>query len=229
MHCKNHPDRPATGKCSQCGEDFCPECLSQFKDEDYCPACLKAEAALASARMPGGTEELARMKRALIGCSVLLLALVIVPMVLLIYPMFKLGDIGRCRVNLKTVYEDALLRYAEENEGWFPPSNDDLKPLFEKGLVRSVDLFRCPGAKDTLRATPSNSSSAPVFPPESSYTYQGGLRLPERQESPKPLLWDRSPTNHRGKGINVLRTDGSVEFERKNLSRFRLRKTGTDR
>jgi hypothetical protein len=229
MNCKNHPDKPAAGECSECGEAFCQECLSQFKEKDFCAACLQAEAAFASAQMAGGAEELARMKRTLIGCSVVLLILVIVPMLLLIYPMFKLGDIGRCRANLKTIYKEALLVYAEENGGWFPPDNNDLKPLFDQGLVKNAVVFRCPGTDVGLHATSDGSGSSQAFPPGSSYLYQGGLRLPDNKESPKPVLWDRSRRNHRGKGINVLRTDGSVKFETKELSRYRLRKTGTDR
>ncbi|MDP2896548.1 MAG: hypothetical protein Q8Q12_08305, partial [bacterium] len=62
------------------------------------------------------------------------------------------------------------------------------------------------------------------FPPGSSYLYQGGLSLPGKAERAQPLVWDRSPRNHRGKGINVLRSDGSIRFETKELSRIRLRK-----
>lgn len=172
---------------------------------------------------------MARMKRTLIGCAVVLLALVIIPMFLLIYPMFKLGDIGRCRANLKTIYEEGLLVYAEQNDGWFPPDNNDLKPLFEKNLVKNAELFRCPGAKGMFGGTGGATGSAQAFPPGSSYLYQGGLSLPERKEPARPLLWDRSRRNHRDKGINVLRTDGSVRFETKRLSRIRLRRSVTDR
>ncbi|MDP2898258.1 MAG: B-box zinc finger protein, partial [bacterium] len=138
MNCKNHPDRPATGRCSECEESFCEDCLSKFNQRDYCGACLKTEAAIATAKMAGSGEELARMKHTLVGCSMVLLALVVIPMLLLIYPMFRLGDIGRCRANLKKLYQEALLIYAEQNNEQFPPDNNDLKPLFDKGLVKTA-------------------------------------------------------------------------------------------
>lgn len=225
MNCKNHPDRPATGRCSECGENFCEDCLSKFNQTDYCAACLKAEAAIVAARMVGGGKELSRMKRALVGCSVVLLGLVLIPMVLLVYPMFRLGDIGGCRANLKKLYQEALLVYAEENNGQFPPDNNNLKPLFDRGLVTNAEWFRCPGAIGLVQegGGPRETSSS-GFPPNSSYLYQGGLPLPGKGEPSQPLAWDRSPQHHRGKGINVLRTDGSIQFETKELSRFRLRK-----
>ena len=165
------------------------------------------------------------MKHALIGCSVVLLALVLIPMVLLVYPMFTLGDIGSCRANLKELYQEALLVYAKENNEQFPPDNNNLKPLFDRGLVKTADLFQCPGAMGLVQegGGPGKASSS-GFPPNSSYLYQGGLRLPGKGERAQPLGWDRSPQHHRGKGINVLRTDGSIHFETKELFRFRLRK-----
>jgi hypothetical protein len=175
--------------------------------------------------MAGGGEELARMKHTLVGCSVVLLALVVIPMLLLIYPMFRLGDIGKCRANLKKLYQEALLIYAEQNSEQFPPDNNDLKPLFDKGLVKTAELFRCPGVKNSFdEAGGPGGFQGSGFPPGSSYLYQGGLSLPGKGERAQPLVWDRSPRNHRGKGINVLRSDGSIRFERKELSRIRLRK-----
>jgi len=231
MNCKNHPDRRAANECAGCGEGFCEECLSKYQGKDYCGPCLKAEAAVAAARLAGGSGELARMKRWLIGCSVILMALVLTPMFLLIYPCFSLGDIGRCRGNLEKIYE-ALEAYAEQNDGRFPANNNDLGPLFGKYLKDSdVKLFHCPGAKGGLakaKEMRGSTASRGTFPPRMSYIYQGGLSLPEKQEPPKPLMWDRSPGNHRGKGINVLYTDGAVKFKTKGLSRMKLRRINTD-
>ncbi len=201
-----------------------------MKGQDYCAACLKAEAALASMKMAGGGEELARMKRTLIGCAVVLLVLVVIPMLLLVYPMFKLGDIGRCRDNLKRIY-GALTSYAKENDGWFPSDNNDLRPLFEENLLSDFDSFHCPGTKDMsggIGDVGGPAASGQTFPPGSSYLYQGGLSLPDKGETALPLLWDRSPRNHRGKGVNVLRADGAVRFETKELSRIKLRKIVND-
>jgi hypothetical protein len=47
--CPNHPDKLATGKCNDCGENFCDECLSAYtlrSREDnavlyLCPDCLR--------------------------------------------------------------------------------------------------------------------------------------------------------------------------------------------
>jgi len=226
MNCKKHPEKPAAGKCTGCGEDFCEDCLSQLSGKDYCAACMKAEVVLASARMGGGERELARMKKTLVGCSVVLIAVLAIPMFLLIYPIFRLGDVGRCRSNLKAVYS-ALVMYAEQNEGAFPVNNNDLLPLFTRKFLKDMEVFRCPGGKSAFGETIGTmdpSGSGRTYPPGSSYIYQGGLRLPESKEPPSPLMWDRSPRNHRRKGVNVLRTDGAVKFEKKGLSRIRLRK-----
>lgn len=231
MNCKNHPDREAVGKCASCEEEFCQECLSQYQGKDYCAPCLKAEVTIATARFGGGGDELARMKKSLIGCSVVLLLVVLTPMFLLIYPYFKLGDVGRCRANLKKIYK-ALVVYAKENDGWFPPDNNDLKVLFTEDHLdhlKDMKLFFCPGAKGMSPTIgPMGDSTRPgqKFPPGMSYNYQGGL--PEQKKSPKPLMWDRSSGNHRGKGINVLHTDGAVKFK-KGLSRIKLRRIDTDR
>jgi hypothetical protein len=226
MNCKNHPESSAKGTCASCGDCFCEECLSLFNEEEFCPACLKAEVVLATSRMGGSARELVRMKRTLTGCAVILLALAVIPMVILIYPVFRLGDVGRCRDNLKRIHA-ALVRYSEENEGRFPPENNDLGPLFEGEFLKDVKVFRCPGTKRFLGKGGSSLSlsySSREFPSGSSYLYQGGLLLPEADEASTALLWDRSPRNHRGKGINVLGTDGAVKFETKELSRIRLRR-----
>ena len=90
MNCNNHPDREAVSKCAGCGKEFCPDCLSQYEGKSYCAPCLKAEVAVGIAGMRGGADELARMKRSLIGCSLVLIVLVVAPMLLLIYPCFWL-------------------------------------------------------------------------------------------------------------------------------------------
>jgi len=167
------------------------------------------------------------MKKSLIGCSVVLLALVLTPMVLLIYPWFKLGDVGRCRANLKKIHR-ALVAYAKKNDGWFPAENNDLRPLFTTKCLNDTDakLFHCPGRKDVFAGTENvkgSLGSGQTFPPGMSYLYQGGLGLPEEEDPPGRIMWDRSPRHHGGKGINVLYSDGTVKF-RKGLSRIRLRR-----
>jgi hypothetical protein len=230
MNCKNHPERQAEKKCASCGEGFCGDCLSEYQGKDYCAPCLKAEVTITTARLAGGGQELARMKRSLMGCSVVLIGLVLIPLFLLIYPCFKLGDIGRCRANLEKIH-GALLVYAKENDGWLPPNNNDLRPLLTGDHLRDWKLFICPGAKRKSSSTERMSGSTGfgvTFPPGMSYLYQGGLALPEEEKAAKPLMWDRSSQNHRGKGINVLRTDGSVKFRTKGFSRIKLHRVNTD-
>jgi len=230
MNCKNHPERQAEKNCASCGEGFCRDCLSEYQGKDYCAPCLKAEVTITTARLAGGGQELARMKRSLIGCTVVLIALVLIPMFLLIYPYFKLGDVGRCRANLKKIHE-ALVVYAKENDGWFPPNNNDLRPLLTSHYIQDWKLFICPGAKKSKSTTMEKMSASTgfggTFPPGMSYLYQGGLSVPEKDETAKPLMWDRSSRNHRGKGINILRADGAVKFTTKGFSRIRLHKADT--
>lgn len=49
--CQNHPDRPAVGTCSDCGDSFCENCLTNYELKgqggesailSLCPACLRA-------------------------------------------------------------------------------------------------------------------------------------------------------------------------------------------
>ncbi len=231
MNCKNHPERDAVKECVSCGEVFCEDCLSDYQGKLYCAPCRKAEVALGTTRLTGGTSDLARMKKSLIGCSVILLAVILLPMALMIFPLFSLGDVGKCRANLKQIYK-ALVEYTEEYDGGFPPGNNDLSPLFVKHLSGSdMKLLQCPGrGSRTSRTGGSGTSLTSEQPPVRlrSYLYQGNLSLPMEGDSPKSLMWDRDSFNHRGKGINVLYTDGTVKFETKRLSRFHLRKTDGD-
>ncbi len=229
MKCKNHPDREAAGKCAGCEEEFCRDCLSQYQGKEYCAPCLKGEVTVATARLKGNEAELARMKRSLIGCSAVLLIVVLTPMFLLIYPCFKLGDVGRCRANLGKIYK-ALVTYAKEHDGWFPPDNNDLRPLFTEGRRKDTKWFTCPGGERMSASVESmrpSMGSAETFPPGMSYFYQGGLGLPEEGESAKPLMWDRTSGNHRGQGINVLHTDGHIKF-RKGRSGIKLHRMESD-
>lgn len=233
MNCKNHPDKQAAKECASCEEVFCEDCVSDYRGKTYCGPCQKAEVALATTHPGSDAADLARMKRSLIGCSVVLLALLLIPMFLLIYPCFRLGDVGRCRTNLKEVYE-ALVSYAEENDRQFPPENNNLSPLFSSKYRKHLDakIIHCPGAGGDTNRTGRLSDSAEsgsLFPQAMSYLYQGGLSLPRKGERAKPLMWDGNSRNHRGKGINVLYTDGTVEFKTKGLSRFRLHRIDTNR
>jgi len=225
MSCKNHlPPKGGTDKCAGCGEEFGRDCLSQYEGKNYCSACLKAEAVVTPLwrGLGGGADELSRMKRSLIGCSVVLIVVLLTIMFLIVYPLLRPLDVGRCGANLKKVYE-ALLAYAEENDGWFPPENDDLLPLLEGNYLKDAKLLLCPGARRAFGEQEHMRGSGRSFEGAISYHYQGGLGLPEEKESPQSLMWDTTRRNHRGKGINVLYTDGVVKFTTKGLAKIRLR------
>jgi hypothetical protein len=37
--CRNHPNVPATGRCTGCAEEFCSNCLVDVRGQQYCSAC----------------------------------------------------------------------------------------------------------------------------------------------------------------------------------------------
>jgi hypothetical protein len=37
--CKNHPQTPASGRCSGCAEEFCQNCLVDIQGQKYCGSC----------------------------------------------------------------------------------------------------------------------------------------------------------------------------------------------
>jgi hypothetical protein len=39
IHCKNHPDVQAAGRCTGCAETFCSNCLVNVGGQKYCGSC----------------------------------------------------------------------------------------------------------------------------------------------------------------------------------------------
>jgi len=107
------------------------------------------------------------------------------------------GDVAgasakRCRGNLERI-AGALERYAEQNEGRYPKSLEDLYPNY----MRKKERLLCPGTGPGEEA-----GRGYLFPAA------GQERLPAEAV----LVCDDSLENHGGEGGFVLRADGEVEW-----------------
>jgi hypothetical protein len=49
--CRNHPDRPAKGRCMACKGFFCADCLTQVEGKFYCAACAASRSPVTDARL----------------------------------------------------------------------------------------------------------------------------------------------------------------------------------
>ena len=99
-----------------------------------------------------------------------------------------------CESNLREI-NIGLLRYAADHAETFPEDLGKLYPEYTKD--RSV--FDCPASKNT------------GTPDKPDYKYNPGLKL---WSSPRGVIVEDRDGNHRKNGKNVLRVDGSIEWDR---------------
>jgi prepilin-type N-terminal cleavage/methylation domain-containing protein len=139
-----------------------------------------------------------------------------------------------CQSNLHQIAM-ALHLYAQDNNGRFPPNDNELAPLMPK--VKNYAVFRCPSDSYTFKRdlkqpeTPDlESTGMPSFrkmpPLETSYDYRGGLRsddwgdipiasdrVPQRitggNDTPEYVI--HGPFLH-GEGANRVTLGGSVKW-----------------
>lgn len=50
LHCANHLDRAASGRCVQCRTPVCAECSTRLQGINYCSRCVEARARVATRR-----------------------------------------------------------------------------------------------------------------------------------------------------------------------------------
>ncbi|MBM3457340.1 MAG: type II secretion system protein [Armatimonadetes bacterium] len=98
----------------------------------------------------------------------------------------------------------ALQLYARDHDGYFPPGEQDLRPL--AGLYfPDAGVLHCPS--DWLPASEVPPSvSLPTGPLSSSYQYQGGLNLAGDANTPVAADWEFRHND----GASVLYRDGAV-------------------
>ena len=127
-------------------------------------------------------------------------------------PLYRRGGHGeanriKCASNLGQIGQ-ALQVYANENAGRLP---DGLRQLMlNEDVTRAV--FICPASNDTFGTGTTLAEQADdlVKPGHCSYVYLGkGLPGPG---DPRRVLAVEPLENHDGRGMNVLRADGSVEW-----------------
>ena len=155
------------------------------------------------------------MRVVLGGCFFVILAGLAAMILLMVIPYIRLRPVIQCSRQLKQVY-GVLYAYADDNSWKFPANDNDLTQLYSPKYSKGVDLFKalkCPGTTNVIN-TPTHlkDNSTAVIGPGMSYLYKGDLSPSTNNKSQVHLLWDQSPQNHGGKGINVLYTNGTVKF-----------------
>ncbi len=217
--CADHPDVEAFEKCVDCGKFFCRDCIIKVDDKYHCRKCQLIMANISETIGFKEKYNLRKFRLAFGGCLVLIFVGIVAMILALIVPYLRLGTARRCNSQLKQVHK-ALYAYANDNDGLFPPDNNDLTPLYATKYSRGIDLFealKCPGTKNVVTIPVHLKDDSPATVGTGmSYFYRGGLSISSDESKLVPFLWDQSPENHRGKGINVLYTNGRVKFRRDN-------------
>lgn len=130
--------------------------------------------------------------------ELLFVAAIFFLMITLLMPFVKMARArGRriaCENNLREI-SIGLLRYAADHAETFPEDLGKLYPEYTKD--RSV--FDCPSSRK-LGTTE-----------DPDYKYNPGLKL---WSSPRGVIVEDRYGNHRGNGKNILRIDGSIEWDK---------------
>jgi len=113
----------------------------------------------------------------------------------------------KCASNMRQIGQ-ALLLYANDNHGQYPPRLED---LLLAGNVNS-SVFVCPDSNDTPApgATPQAQAAALSAGGHESYIYIPNL---SSSASADTIVLYEPLSDHSGQGMNVLFGDGHVEFD----------------
>jgi prepilin-type processing-associated H-X9-DG protein len=113
----------------------------------------------------------------------------------------------KCASNMRQIGQ-ALLLYANDNHGQYPPNLEDLLPA---GNVTS-NVFICPSSNDTPASgsTPQALAAALSAGGHESYIYIPNLNS---SASADTIVLYEPLSDHSGDGMNVLFGDGHVEFD----------------
>jgi predicted Zn finger-like uncharacterized protein/prepilin-type processing-associated H-X9-DG protein len=115
----------------------------------------------------------------------------------------------KCASNMRQIGQ-ALLLYANDNQGQYPPK---LENLLLAGNITS-NVFVCPDSTDTPApgATPAAQAAALSSGGHESYVYIPNLNTSASAET---IVLYEPLTDHKAEGMNVLFGDGHVEFDGK--------------
>jgi len=199
-------------KCDTCGTLVDVEEITTVRGKFYCADCLSGTMALESVLPFKEKYDFRAIKWTVLGCGLLLVAAVFVSIFMLVYTFMRLDTQIECR-NLKLMpLYTAMQAYASEYNA-YPPDNNDLRPLYGKHGTR-LTYFVCPGTDNIVsRAEHLKDDNVAPEGEGMSYFYQGGHRfIRDKGDEPLPILWDQSPANHKGRGVNVIFNDGHHDY-----------------
>jgi hypothetical protein len=199
-------------KCDTCGALVDVEEITTARGKFYCPNCVSGAVALESLMPFRERFDFRAIKWTVLGCGVALIAAVFVSIFMLVYTYMRLDKQFECRdLKLRPLYQ-VMASYAREYNA-YPPADNDLRPLYGKHTT-NLHLFVCPGTQNIVtRVEDLKDDSASPEGEGMSYFYQGGFGfIRDKDEQPQPLVWDQSPANHKGRGVNVIFNDGHHEY-----------------
>jgi hypothetical protein len=201
-----------TVACALCGTHVDVEQITTVHGRFFCSDCAAGAAALEEFKPFREKYDMRSIRWAVVGCFVLLVVVVFGITFTMIYSYFRLGRLGDCKARMDVLHK-AILEYASVYNA-YPPENNNLMPLYGKRFTTNFKLFVCPGTTNTVTTVHhlKDDGDSPTGP-GMSYFYQGGHRffLAEGDEA-RPLFWDQSPANHKGRGVNVIYKDGHHEY-----------------
>ena len=213
--CANHPDVEAVEKCADCGKFYCRDCVMKIEGKYRCTKCHDILAKLTDTLGFVEKYNLRKFRYAMGGCFVIFLGGLIAIMLLLVMPYIQYHGAMRCQDRLRQVYR-AMHAYAGDHDDLFPAENNNLIPLYTPKYSEGVDLLkalRCPGTKSVVEIPEHlKDDSDATIGTGMSYFYQGGLSRTTDKDEQVRMLWDQARQNHKGKGINILHTNGTVKF-----------------
>jgi prepilin-type processing-associated H-X9-DG protein len=112
----------------------------------------------------------------------------------------------KCQSNMRQI-DQALLLYANDHHGQYPPSLED---LLLKGDITS-EVFVCPESDDQMATGPTTQAIAANLSARGHESYICIPNLNSSVSADTILLYEPL-TNHSNAGMNVLFGDGHVEF-----------------
>jgi prepilin-type processing-associated H-X9-DG protein len=199
-------------KCDTCGAFVDVEEITTARGKFYCPDCLSGTVAIESLLPFRERFDFRAIKWTVLGCGVALIVVVFVSIFMLIYTYMRLDKQLECRdLKLRPLYQ-VMAAYAREYNA-YPPDDNDLRPLYGRHTT-NLHFFVCPGTTNTVTGVEHlKDDSASPDGEGMSYFYRGGYRfIRDKEDEPQPLVWDQSPANHKGRGVNVVFNDGHHEY-----------------
>jgi len=97
--CANHRDRAPVGRCARCGAHACAECVTRLDGILHCRDCLAV--AVDELAAPRGSGALGRVATFVLGCAVLVPALIVA-----LGSLRSLGMVGESISHLMSIVEE---------------------------------------------------------------------------------------------------------------------------